>query len=115
MSDLKRDLPKATERLEFLIRAGEQALTGACEAVQVILSDLRTGEVRAIKALVPAQTELSKALRQAVEIERTYHDWRHRTSDALAAGEIDVDAVRLTLRGKLDSLREAIGSREVHQ
>ena len=107
----KTALPSALERLLTLIDEGEELVEGACGALRELLAEARLENFRIVKAVVPAQVELVKALRQARETEKGYHDWCSRNSGELAHGQIDFGRLRGEVGERLDHLREKMRSR----
>ena len=107
------EAPNKADRLAQLIREGENMLESACKALNAALEEARAGDEAAVKTIGPLQVELMKVLRRARETERNYHDWRSQSAGLPADGEIDFDALRGTIRDRLDKLPEALGSREL--
>ncbi len=99
------DPPGADAELMSLIGIGEELLVTSIAVLRELAAEIRKGEQPAIKAFTSGHTELAKVLRQAVDTQRSYDDWRKRTSGVPAQGEIDFVAVRHSIRGKLDRLR----------
>lgn len=107
------DPPGPDAALLSLIGTGEELLRASIEVLGGLVAEIREGEVPSARAFSAIHTELAKTLRLGVEIQRSYDDWRERTSGAPAPGDIDFDRVRNTLRGKLDRLRSETGAGEV--
>jgi len=89
-----------------LLRHSAKLAEGMAQAVVRVIVDLRQGRFGDLEKMADIQDKLEIALARAIEIERRIDDWtRERGADGGDEIDIDLDAARDRIGGRLDRLR----------
>lgn len=90
-----------------LVEACVKLLISVREGVAEMLDEARAGDDRALVALSKRTCELERALRNAIETERRFHEWQAKQAQDAKDTEIDFGEVRDQLERRLADLGSA--------